>query len=53
MISNALAYVQKNGICSEEEYPYTGKEGTCKDTQCSLLLQTKGFYRYSLIAERI
>ena len=28
-------YTAKNGgLCSETEYPYTGKDGTCQDTTC-------------------
>jgi len=31
----AFKYVEKEGgLCSETEYPYTGKDGTCKATTC-------------------
>jgi len=31
----AFKYVEKEGgLCSETEYPYTGKDGTCKATSC-------------------
>ena len=28
-MTNALTYVQKNGIPSEKAYPYTAKDGKC------------------------
>jgi C1A family cysteine protease len=30
-----MEYVQKKGLCSEQGYPYTGRDGTCKDTACT------------------
>jgi len=30
-----MEYVQKKGLCSEQAYPYTGRDGTCKDTACT------------------
>jgi C1A family cysteine protease len=26
--------IKEGGLCSEDEYPYTGKDGTCKATSC-------------------
>jgi C1A family cysteine protease len=31
----AFKYIESNGgLCSESEYPYTGKDGECKSTSC-------------------
>lgn len=30
LMDAAFKYVMKNGICSEKDYPYTAKDGTCK-----------------------
>jgi len=30
-----LWFAQKNGLCSESTYPYTGVEATCKSARCS------------------
>jgi hypothetical protein len=30
-----MEYVQKKGLCSEQGYPYTGRDGTCKDSSCT------------------
>lgn len=44
LIENALNYVHINGICSEEEYPYTGKDEDCKADKCSSVMRTTGFW---------
>jgi C1A family cysteine protease len=31
----ALEYVQKKGLCTYKDYPYTARDGTCKDSQCT------------------
>lgn len=33
-MENAFLYAMTGGMCSEKDYPYLGKEGDCKDTQC-------------------
>eukprot|EP00483_Globobulimina_turgida_P003147 UN03152 len=34
-MDSAFEYVQKNGgLCSESEYRYTGKDGSCKSSTC-------------------
>lgn len=35
LMENALSYVSKEGgLCSESEYRYTGRDGTCKASSC-------------------
>ncbi|KAL3616769.1 hypothetical protein CASFOL_039163 [Castilleja foliolosa] len=36
-IQNAFDYIQTNGIRMENEYPYTGRSGTCKRNKASLV----------------
>jgi C1A family cysteine protease len=31
----ALEYVQKKGLCGWKDYPYTARDGQCKDTSCT------------------
>jgi len=31
----ATEYVQKSGVCLETAYPYTARDGVCKDSQCT------------------
>ena len=40
----AFEYViSHGGICSEEDYPYTAKDGQCKDDQCKSQTTIKGY----------
>merc|ERR1711907_464895 len=44
LMDNAFSWVQQNGICSENDYPYTsggGQTGTCKKT-CSPVVTITG-----------
>jgi C1A family cysteine protease len=31
----AFEYLENNGFCTEDQYPYTARDGTCKADQCS------------------
>jgi len=31
----ATEYVQRSGVCSQTAYPYTARDGQCKDSQCT------------------
>ena len=39
---SVLDYVSDHGLCTEDAYPYTGKDGECKDSQCEVAVQSKG-----------
>jgi len=38
----AFEWIMKNGICSEKDYPYTGRDGTCKKT-CKPVTKVAGY----------
>jgi len=42
-MDNAFEWVANNGICSEEDYPYSGEDGQCKDPKCQPVVRIKGF----------
>jgi C1A family cysteine protease len=43
--TNAITWTAKNGgLCSDQEYPYTGRGGTCKTT-CKKIAQVAGVSR--------
>ena len=39
----AFEYASKKGMCTEEEYPYHAKDEDCKDDQCTVVVQNKGY----------
>mmetsp|Transcript_30215 Transcript_30215/g.42109 ORF Transcript_30215/g.42109 Transcript_30215/m.42109 type:complete len:328 (+) Transcript_30215:59-1042(+) len=38
LMDNAFKYVEKNGLCTESDYPYTGRDGSCQ-TSCSAAIK--------------
>ena len=40
LMDSAFEYVMDNGICSEDEYPYTAKGGDCKE--CKTVVEISG-----------
>jgi hypothetical protein len=45
LMDHAFDWVKKNGICSEEDYPYTsggGKRGQCRSPRCSSIVTVTG-----------
>jgi C1A family cysteine protease len=43
-MNSAFNYVQESGICSEEEYPYTGVDGLCSADSCASVAQLVGYH---------
>lgn len=34
-MDDGFKYFKDKGICTEESYPYKGKDGTCADSSCT------------------
>jgi len=45
----ATEYIQKSGICGEDDYPYTARDGTCKDTQCDPIVPPGALAGYTTL----
>jgi len=43
LMDYAFEYVIKNGLCSESDYPYTARDGSCKSSQCQSVISLTGF----------
>lgn len=39
---SVMDYVKDHGLCQQSEYPYTAKDGECKDNACKVVVQSKG-----------
>jgi xylem cysteine proteinase len=42
LMDYAFTWIKSNGICSEQDYRYTGKDGSCKKG-CKVVTKVKGF----------
>jgi len=42
----ALEYVESKGLCSWGSYPYTARDGTCKDTSCTPVIPAGALTAY-------
>jgi C1A family cysteine protease len=43
LMDDAFQYAEKNALCSEDDYSYTAKDGTCKASSCKGLVKVKSF----------
>ena len=43
LMTNAFQYVQKKGLCTEEDYPYHAKDEDCKDDKCEAAIHIQGY----------
>jgi len=41
LMDRAFKYVEANGLCSESDYPYKAKDGTCQSSTCTIQPYTK------------
>lgn len=39
---SVMDYVSEVGLCTQEAYPYEGKDSECRDSQCEIAVQSKG-----------
>jgi len=42
-MDNAFKYVQQEGLCSEEDYPYEAKDAKCRADKCTSKINITGF----------
>jgi len=43
LMDAAFQYVQENGQCTENDYPYTGQDGDCQASSCQAAAKVSGF----------
>jgi len=51
LMDNAFAYAEKNAICTEASYAYTGKDGTCKAGSCTVGIPKGGVTGFKDVAK--
>lgn len=39
LMDNVFEYVETHGLCTEEDYPYNGKDGVCESYECTPAIQ--------------
>lgn len=44
MMDYAFQYIIGNGICSEDDYPYTGSDDTCDSSSCTSVISISNCY---------
>ena len=42
-MESAFEYAMAGGMCSEKDYPYTAKEGDCKDAKCRAVARPRTY----------
>jgi len=47
----ALEYAEKNGVCGETAYPYTARDGQCKDSQCTPVIKPGAITSYTNVTD--
>merc|ERR550532_3733672 len=47
----AFSYIKKSGICTEESYPYKGKDGECQASACTMAIPAGGVTGYKDVPE--
>lgn len=43
LMSEALDYVSKAGLCADADYPYTARDGACKSSSCKSRVEIRGY----------
>jgi len=43
----SFEYVQANGICKEDDYPYTARDGVCQAAECTKVIPAGGVTGYT------
>jgi len=43
LMDTAFAYVRDKGICASADYPYTARDGTCKESRCTAAFKISGY----------
>merc|ERR1712048_44741 len=46
LMDNGFKFLEKNGACTEDSYPYKGVGGSCKQSSCSMAIPAGGVTGY-------